>query len=226
MSLALSLSTSDLFTTPVLLPYFHNSLPIFLLTLWVAKTFVLGMAEYHFVRQNVRSISDDKLQRMWHTIFQNRASDMAEADGREDSTSTRDSVEDGSLLSQLELNDDDQYGCMSRSQAWNLYVSHFLSTWNMRTYEFAAVCWDLRITDEGVTDILRSYSRLRHTLIRFSLLLYGKTWLAKHCILLRKLIDWKWYNSYVSSYVLLIRCGTMDRSRFGQAQDAHYHHHS
>lgn len=28
---------------------------------------------------------------------------------------------------------------MTRSQAWNLYTSHFLSTWNVRTYEFAAV---------------------------------------------------------------------------------------
>lgn len=28
---------------------------------------------------------------------------------------------------------------MTRSQAYNLYTSHFLSTWNVRTYEFAAV---------------------------------------------------------------------------------------
>lgn len=28
---------------------------------------------------------------------------------------------------------------MTRSQAWNLYTTHFLSTWNVRTYEFAAV---------------------------------------------------------------------------------------
>jgi iron-regulated transporter 1 len=28
---------------------------------------------------------------------------------------------------------------LSRSQAWNLYTSHLLSTWNARTYEFAAV---------------------------------------------------------------------------------------
>ena len=28
---------------------------------------------------------------------------------------------------------------MTRSQAFNLYTSHFLSTWNVRTYEFAAV---------------------------------------------------------------------------------------
>jgi len=28
---------------------------------------------------------------------------------------------------------------MTRDQAWNLYTSHFLSTWNVRGYEFAAV---------------------------------------------------------------------------------------
>lgn len=28
---------------------------------------------------------------------------------------------------------------MAPAQAWNLYVSHALSTWNVRTYEFAAV---------------------------------------------------------------------------------------
>lgn len=28
---------------------------------------------------------------------------------------------------------------LSRSQAWNLYVSHAFSTWNARGYEFAAV---------------------------------------------------------------------------------------
>ncbi|TVY93896.1 Solute carrier family 40 member [Lachnellula willkommii] len=36
------------------------------------------------------------------------------------------------------LSDSHQNG-MTRSQAWNLYVSHFLSTWNIRTYEFAAI---------------------------------------------------------------------------------------
>lgn len=28
---------------------------------------------------------------------------------------------------------------ITRSQAFNLYTSHFLSTWNIRTYEFATV---------------------------------------------------------------------------------------
>ncbi|TVY56040.1 Solute carrier family 40 member 2 [Lachnellula cervina] len=36
------------------------------------------------------------------------------------------------------LSDSHQNG-MTRAQAWNLYVSHFLSTWNIRTYEFAAI---------------------------------------------------------------------------------------
>ncbi|CZR60910.1 related to ferroportin 1 [Phialocephala subalpina] len=29
--------------------------------------------------------------------------------------------------------------CITKSQAYNLYTSHFLSTWNIRTYEFAAI---------------------------------------------------------------------------------------
>jgi len=31
------------------------------------------------------------------------------------------------------------YGNITKSQALNLYTSHLLSTWNARTYEFAAV---------------------------------------------------------------------------------------
>lgn len=38
----------------------------------------------------------------------------------------------------LELLDEDE-PLMTRSQAFNLYTTHFLSTWNVRTYEFAAV---------------------------------------------------------------------------------------
>jgi iron-regulated transporter 1 len=30
-------------------------------------------------------------------------------------------------------------GGLSREQAWSLFLSHFLSTWNGRCYEFAAV---------------------------------------------------------------------------------------
>jgi iron-regulated transporter 1 len=37
--------------------------------------------------------------------------------------------------------DIEDYG-MTRSQAFNLYTTHFLSTWNVRSYEFAAVSAD------------------------------------------------------------------------------------
>lgn len=39
----------------------------------------------------------------------------------------------------LDIECEYEYEGMSSSQAWNLYTSHFLSTWNARTYEFAAV---------------------------------------------------------------------------------------
>jgi solute carrier family 40 (iron-regulated transporter), member 1 len=42
---------------------------------------------------------------------------------------------------------------MSRSQALNLYTSHLLSTWNARTYEFAAVSLSVRafgLMDPGI----------------------------------------------------------------------------
>lgn len=44
------------------------------------------------------------------------------------------------------LSDSHQNG-MTRAQAWNLYVSHFLSTWNIRTYvssPIAHIPWSLR----------------------------------------------------------------------------------
>lgn len=37
------------------------------------------------------------------------------------------------------LNTDEDQVYITKSQAYNLYTSHFLSTWNIRTYEFAAV---------------------------------------------------------------------------------------
>jgi hypothetical protein len=37
------------------------------------------------------------------------------------------------------LNMDEEQMYITKSQAYNLYTSHFLSTWNIRTYEFAAV---------------------------------------------------------------------------------------
>jgi hypothetical protein len=42
-----------------------------------------------------------------------------------------------------------EFGGMSKSQALNLYTSHFLSMWNIRTYEFAAV----RICQTSAFDI-------------------------------------------------------------------------
>ena len=43
------------------------------------------------------------------------------------------------LSPMLQAMPDEEHNSMSRSQAYNLYTSHFLSTWNVRTYEFAAV---------------------------------------------------------------------------------------
>lgn len=47
--------------------------------------------------------------------------------------------DDASLHSDFEFDHNECHEPMSKSQAWNLYTSHLLSTWNMRTYEFAAV---------------------------------------------------------------------------------------
>jgi len=64
------------------------------------------------------------------------------------------------------------YG-MSRTQAYNLYTSHFLSTWNVRTYEFAAVS-NSGVTIFLYTDNYRSYLRLLHIRILLLQLLFGK----------------------------------------------------
>ncbi|KAI9876617.1 MAG: hypothetical protein M1830_006054 [Pleopsidium flavum] len=34
---------------------------------------------------------------------------------------------------------EDNLDYMTKTQAWNLYTTHMLSTWNARTYEFAAI---------------------------------------------------------------------------------------
>lgn len=49
--------------------------------------------------------------------------------------------DDRSVSSQLlDTSEEDEFvNGLTTSQAWNLYTSHFLSTWNVRTYEFAAV---------------------------------------------------------------------------------------
>lgn len=65
---------------------------------------------------------------------------MATTDATRDPRSIDLFSEHGSLFSDFELDGEHEHAPMNRSQAWNLYVSHFLSTWNMRIYEFAAVC--------------------------------------------------------------------------------------
>ena len=56
-----------------------------------------------------------------------------------------DNSNDGALADVVAMTADEQTprlsetGSMTRSQAWNLYTSHFLSTWNIRTYEYSAV---------------------------------------------------------------------------------------
>jgi iron-regulated transporter 1 len=48
--------------------------------------------------------------------------------------STAEDLQDASDLPASELGSDTQENGMTRSQALNLYTSHFLSTWNVRTY--------------------------------------------------------------------------------------------
>ncbi len=61
------------------------------------------------------------------------------------STSNDESAEHASYLSSLSSDADADdientaSGSMTRAQVWNLYTTHILSTWNARTYEFAAV---------------------------------------------------------------------------------------
>jgi iron-regulated transporter 1 len=49
------------------------------------------------------------------------------------------SMADASITQMSETTLDIEPEFMTRSQAFNLYISHLLSTWNIRTYEFAAV---------------------------------------------------------------------------------------
>ena len=65
---------------------------------------------------------------------------------------------------------------MTRSQAHNLYTSHFLSTWNVRTYEFAAVSIRMGICPDEYcahADACRLSSQLLHTQILSLLLQSG-----------------------------------------------------
>jgi hypothetical protein len=50
---------------------------------------------------------------------------------------------------------------LSRKQLWGLYFSHFLSTWNARGYEFAAVCQMVYrgLSEAGAERLNRYFSR-------------------------------------------------------------------
>lgn len=64
---------------------------------------------------------------------------------------------------------------MTRSQAVNLYTTHFLSTWNVRTYEFAAVSAVQYRSSEGENaNGPRLYSLPQHTPILLLRLPYGQ----------------------------------------------------
>jgi len=64
---------------------------------------------------------------------------MIPVDARGDSTLQGSSFQEESSTSGRILADEASHEPMSKTQAWSLYTSHFLSTWNMRIYEFAAV---------------------------------------------------------------------------------------
>lgn len=64
---------------------------------------------------------------------------------------------------------------LTRLGAWNLYISHALSTWNVRTYEFAAVSlhsYSLPVACISKYD--RLSSRHMRSLILYLLRRYGK----------------------------------------------------
>ncbi|KAI9644897.1 hypothetical protein NHQ30_006931 [Ciborinia camelliae] len=54
---------------------------------------------------------------------------------------------------------------MDRAQAWNLYLSHFLSTWNGRSYEFAAIiftanAWPDTLVAASIRGIVRTLASI------------------------------------------------------------------
>lgn len=67
------------------------------------------------------------------------AAKMAVEDAEVEAGSADDSMADASITQMSETALDLEPEFMIRSQAFNLYTSHLLSTWNIRTYEFAAV---------------------------------------------------------------------------------------
>lgn len=68
-------------------------------------------------------------------MFANHLDDDAGL-GSLSSPESEDGIEPGQMVA-LETNEEPVH--ITKSQAYNLYTSHFLSTWNIRTYEFAAV---------------------------------------------------------------------------------------
>jgi iron-regulated transporter 1 len=68
------------------------------------------------------------------------AAKMAVEDAEAEAGSAEDySMADASLTQMSGTALDNEPEFMTGSQAFNLYTSHLLSTWNIRTYEFAAV---------------------------------------------------------------------------------------
>lgn len=71
------------------------------------------------------------------------------------------SVDDLEPLSSLEVLETNTV--LTKAQAWSLYTSHFLSTWNMRMYEFAAVR-RRQIAPSYFANVHRSFSLQLHSL--------------------------------------------------------------
>jgi solute carrier family 40 (iron-regulated transporter), member 1 len=81
-------------------------------------------------------LSIDSIGLLW-------AAKMAAEDAEAEAGSVEDySMADASITQMSETTLDIEPEFMTRSQAFNLYTSHLLSTWNIRTYEFAAVSAD------------------------------------------------------------------------------------
>ncbi|KAI1767673.1 Ferroporti-1 [Hypoxylon sp. FL1150] len=76
---------------------------------------------------------------------------------------------------------------LTRSQAWNLYISHALSTWNARGYEFAAILF----TAAAYPDTLVA-AALRMIIVYFSMILFSSSvgqWVERSPNRLRTLLS-------------------------------------
>ena len=67
---------------------------------------------------------------------------MSSLNAADPCSTTNSELEDIHHVPLLESLPDSADTGMTRSQAFNLYTTHFLSTWNVRTYEFAAASTD------------------------------------------------------------------------------------